>query len=124
MKSNTPIPKSSLKKKLYNVAQFHKRCKDNDICVINSTAILDPRLEREERKISNENIKFFSGAQGIPYKFIAENEIWMIKGNNSGALFVKNFKDLDLFIQKSLKNEIEFKPFSYYKPADKLGEDL
>ena len=113
--ANKPLPPKSNDERFFLSTKFNEKCTKGKICVYHAVRSIDPRFERKEIRFTDPRIVFFSGTMEIPFKFIKEDEIWIISGDKLSGYKVNGIQELDNAIHSVLDNKTELTPF---KPQD------
>lgn len=118
MRKNKPLPIKPVIQRFFLSSDFNEKCVDGTICVFHASKSIDTRFQLKETRFSDEKLRFFSGVNDLPYKFMKENDLWIFNGDRSGLIPVTDFQDLDEMIKFVLKGSIKWTPMSEYKIDD------
>ena len=111
---NKELPEKPQIQRFFLSEQFNEKCTGDTICVFHASRSIDPRFSLKETRFPDPRLRFFSGSSNLPYKFMKEDELWIIKGDKTGINPVTDFQDLDEMISYHLKGTIKWTPLSEY----------
>lgn len=113
-RKNQNLPIKPEFQRFFLSSQFKKECKPGTICIFHTSRSIDQRFQLRETRFKEENLRFFSGANDLPYKFMKENELWIFNGDGTGLNPVTDIQELDDMIKFTLKSKIKWTPISEY----------